>query len=151
MLSANLLFQHHTFKTRKDSRSSVITRIPLSTAQIKLLAHKRIAVNIAERPVQDALIRAGTDDQLRRLGRPVPIGLGDAQAVAYTDDVGGPVAAGAFDLEGAGGGFGAVDVCDVDGFCAVVDDELGGDGVGGGRECYHCSGGEGGEVHGCFC
>lgn len=123
----------------KNSPSSIPTLIVLPTAQVKLLSHKRIAVNIADSPVQDALIRARAQDQFRRLGRPVLVSLGDAQAVADADDVAGPGAAGhvagcAFDFEGAGGGLGAVDVGEPEGLGAVVDDDLGGYGVRGAGE-----------------
>lgn len=130
-----------------NSRSSVLADISLPAAQRKRLVQERIAVDIADSPVHDSRIRGRSKDELGRFGSPVPVVLGDSQAVADADDVGGPVAAEAFDFEGSGGGFGAVDVGDVDRFCAVVEDELGGDGVGGVCEGEDCSCGEGGEVH----
>jgi len=136
----------------KNSRSSVIARITRSTAQLKRLVQERITVNVADSPVQDTSIRARAQDEFGRFRSPVPVILGNSQAVADADDVGGPVATGAFDFEGAGGGFGAVDVGDVDRVGAVVEDELGGEGVGGGCEGEEGGGGEGGEVHfgGCW-
>jgi len=135
----------------KNSRSSVIARITRSTAQLKRLVQERITVNVADSPVQDTSIRARAQDEFGRFRSPVPVILGNSQTVADADDLVGPVAAEAFDFEGSGGGFGAVDVCDVYGFRAVVEDELGGDGVGGGCEGYDGSCGEGCEVHGCWC
>jgi hypothetical protein len=124
--------QNAHISMQQDLRSSILTRIPLPTAHPKGLIDKRVAVNIANSPVQNPRIRARAQDQLRRLGRPVPVVLRDAQAVADADDLGGPVAAGAFDFERADGGFGTVDVGEEDGFGAVVEDELRRDGVGGG-------------------
>lgn len=140
-----------TFTSRYNSRSSIIASITRSTAQLKRLVLERIAVDIADSPVHDTRIRARAQDELGRFRSPVPVILGDSQAVANADDLGGPVAAGSFDFEGSGGGLSAVDVCDVHGFRAVVEDELGGDGVGGGCEGYGCSCGEGSEVHACCC
>lgn len=140
-----------TFISRYNSRSSVIASITRSTAQLKSLVQERIAVDVADSPVHDSCIRARAQDEFGRFRSPVPVSLGDSQAVADPDDLGGPVAAGSFDFEGSGGRLGAVDVCDVDGFSAVVEDKLRGDGVGGGCEGYNCSCGEGGEVHACCC
>jgi hypothetical protein len=126
--------QNDRISTQQDLRSSILTRIPLPTAQRKRLVDERVAVNIANSPVQNPRIRARAQDQLRCLGRPVSVVLRDSQTVAHADDLGGPVAAGAFDLERADGGFGAVDIGEEDRLGAVVEDGLRRDGLGGGRE-----------------
>lgn len=135
---------------QENSPSSVIARIVLTTTQPKCLVDKRIAVNIADSPVQDAYIRARSQNQFGCFGRPEPVVFGNTQAVADADDVGGPIAAGPFDFERACGGLSAVDVGEEDGFGAVVEDQLRGDGVGGGGEGDDGGGGEGDGLHGCY-
>jgi hypothetical protein len=133
-VSPELTYPNLTSKTQENLRSSILTSVHLPTCNRKRLVDKRIAVNITDSPVQNPRIRARAQDQLRCFGRPVPIVLRDSQAVADADDLVGPVAAGALDLERTRGGLGAVDVGEEDGFSAVVEDELSGDGVGGGSE-----------------
>jgi hypothetical protein len=128
-VSPELTYPNLTSKTQENLRSSILTSVHLPTCN-----RKRLADNIANSPVQNPRIRARAQDQLRCFGRPVPIVLRDSQAVADADDLVGPVAAGALDLERTRGGLGAVDVGEEDGFSAVVEDELSGDGVGGGSE-----------------
>jgi hypothetical protein len=132
-------------------RGSVLTHITLSTAQIKRLILERIAVDVADSPVQDSSIGARAQDEFGCFIGPVSVRLRDSQAVADADDVGGPVAATSFDLEGSGGGLGAVDIGDVNGLSAVVQDELRGYGVGRACEGYDSSCSDGGEVHACGC
>jgi hypothetical protein len=135
-VSPELTYPNLTSKTQENLRSSILTSVHLPTCNRKRLVDKRVAVDITNSPVQDSRIRARAQNQLRRLGRPVPIVLRDSQAVADTNDLVGPIAARTFDFERTRGGLGAVDVGEEDGFGAVVEDELSGDGVGGGgREC----------------
>jgi hypothetical protein len=133
-VSQELTHANLTSKPKENLRSSILTSVHLPTSHRERLVNKRIAVNITDSPVQNSRIRARAQDQLRCLGRPVPIVLRDSQAVADANDLVGPVAAGTLDFERTGGGFGAVDVGEEDGFGAVVEDELRGDGVGGSRE-----------------
>lgn len=136
----------HNLKHRRkgqNSRRSVVAHILLPTAHGPLLANKRISIHTADRPVQDAAIRACSHDQLRRLRRPETVVLGHAEAVARSDDGEGAVGTGV-DCGRAGGGLVAICVGEVEGCWAVVDDGLGGEGV----RCGCEDGEEGGQAEG---
>lgn len=153
--SADSIFPRARNQQRKDqtgpnSRSRILTLIPLPTSHSELLAIERVAIDVAHSPVQNATIRAGPQNQLGSLVGPELVRLGNSQAVADADDGALPLAARAVDLQRADCGFRAVDVRDENGFGAVVEHGVVGDGVGGCGEGEE-GGQEGGdEVHGCL-
>jgi hypothetical protein len=118
-------------KTKNSRRSSLAPIIlPARNFPLLLTPSKRVPVDIAHSPIQDARIRARAPDQLRRSIGPVLVGFGDSETVAGAYDRRGPVAAAGDEFVGPGHGAGAVDVDDEERVRAPVPDFLGGEGGG---------------------